>query len=188
MRKVNQDFFEEYKRLDKLCGEIYYVSCGITSYIDNMKNEAWYGNQYILNWEKDLKNLIRLRHTRNYLAHTEGAFDEKVCTQEDIEWLQNFYKRILSQSDPISLQYQRVQKEKQVSERSRVDGEQNEKASESVMIKKDNPVNKERVPQKGKQDNKENQGETALFFVTSLLLILLSLAIICTAAFLYFFR
>lgn len=40
------------------------------------------------------------------MAHAEGAFSEEVCAQEDIDWIKNFYERILDRSDPIAIIYQ----------------------------------------------------------------------------------
>ena len=103
MNRLNYTFFEEFKRLDKLCGQLYGAQNGVTHYIDNMKTVPVNNYRYISGWNSDLKELIRLRHIRNYLAHTEGAFEEENCTQKDIDWVRGFYNRILHQSDPIAL-------------------------------------------------------------------------------------
>lgn len=118
MDNFNYDFFEEYKVLDKLCRELYGGQNGITQYIDDMKNVSRNNYQHIPKWKEDLDQLIRVRHIRNYLAHTEGAFKEEICTQRDIEWVQDFYRRILNQSDPLARlhQYSKV-KQKAVKSR-----------------------------------------------------------------------
>lgn len=103
MNRLNYIFFEEFKRLDKLCGQLYGAQNGVTHYIDNMKTVPVNNYRYISGWNSDLKELIRLRHIRNYLAHTEGAFEEENCTQKDIDWVRGFHNRILHQSDPIAL-------------------------------------------------------------------------------------
>lgn len=103
MNRLNYTFFEEFKRLDKLCGQLYGAQNGVTHYIDNMKTVPVNNYRYISGWNSDLKELIRLRHIRNYLAHTEGAFEEENCTQKDIDWIRGFHNRILHQSDPIAL-------------------------------------------------------------------------------------
>lgn len=100
MRSLNYVFFEEFKRLDKLCGEIYHSQHGVTSYIEDMKTVS---QPCILNWKSDLDKLIHLRHLRNHLAHTSGAFQEDICTQKDIDSVIEFYNRILSQEDPMAL-------------------------------------------------------------------------------------
>jgi hypothetical protein len=103
MNNLNLIFLEEYKQLDKLCSELYDDQPGVTSYINEMKNVNWNDAREISNWKSDLSDLIRLRHIRNHLAHTEGAFDEKLCTSEDVNWVKAFRDRILKQTDPLAL-------------------------------------------------------------------------------------
>lgn len=116
MNDLNYIFFEEFKKLDKLCGELYESPYGVTHYIDDMKAASWDDCRHIPNWKTDLKELIRLRHIRNHLAHTEGAFHEDICTQNDIDWIKNFHKRIMNQSDPLAMLYQTLQIKKQTPE------------------------------------------------------------------------
>ena len=103
MSNLNFIFLEEYKHLDKLCSELYDGQPGVTSYINDMKNMDWNDAREISNWKSDLSNLIRLRHIRNHLAHTEGAFDEKLCTSDDVNWMKDFRNRILKQTDPLAM-------------------------------------------------------------------------------------
>lgn len=106
MERLNYTFFEEYKRLDKLCGDLYGEQYGVSCYIEDMKTKMS-KNDYrnISNWTGDLQQLIRLRHIRNHLAHTEGAFGEKNGTQEDIAWISGFYERILNRTDSLAMLY-----------------------------------------------------------------------------------
>ena len=90
MDNLNHVLFEEFKHLDKLCGELYGDQRGVSHYIDDMKVVSGSVYQYIPNWKEDLDRLIRIRHIRNYLAHTEGAFNEDMCTPKDIEWSREF--------------------------------------------------------------------------------------------------
>ena len=105
MRNSNYTFFEEFKRLDKLCGDLYGENHGVTLYIDEMQKNYARECQGIPNWYSDLKQLKHLRHIRNYLAHEEDAFSEDLCDQEDIDWVRSFYLRILNQTDPLALLY-----------------------------------------------------------------------------------
>lgn len=41
MNDLNYVFFEEFKRLDKLCGELYNAPHAVTHYIDDMKSTSW---------------------------------------------------------------------------------------------------------------------------------------------------
>lgn len=106
MDNLNYVFFEEFKHLDKLCGELYGDPHGVSKYINDMKNMPQNDCWNIPNWKTDLELLIRLRHIRNNLAHTEGAFHEEMCTQKDIDWVRDFHRRILNQSDPLAMLYQ----------------------------------------------------------------------------------
>lgn len=68
---------------------------------------------YIPNWKNDMQQLIRLRHIRNDLAHRENAFQDQICTQEDINWIRNFYERILNRSDPIAMLHRKAKADSQ---------------------------------------------------------------------------
>lgn len=102
MNNLNFIFLEEYKQLDKLCSELFDGQPGVTSYINEMKGTDWSNAREVLNWKTDLNNLIRLRHIRNHLAHTEGAFEENLCTGEDVKWVKDFRNRIFKQIDPLA--------------------------------------------------------------------------------------
>lgn len=106
MNNINYSFFEEFKRLDKLCGELYGSQHGVSHYIDDMKCASANACFCIPGWNTDLKQLIQVRHLRNRLAHAENAFDTEICSSKDVEWIQNFHKRILTQSDPLALLHQ----------------------------------------------------------------------------------
>lgn len=113
MSGFNYIFFEEYKSLDRLCGQLYDMQYGITTYIENMKKIPQNCYQNVPNWNNSLRELIRIRHIRNHLAHEEGAFEKENCTQRDIEWIQNFHNRILNQSDPLAVLRQVMRTENQ---------------------------------------------------------------------------
>lgn len=113
MSDLNHALFEEYKRLDKLCGDLYGDQHGVSRYIDDMKDVSGSDYLYVPNWKGDLEQLIRLRHIRNHLAHTEGAFDEEICTPKDIDWSREFYSRILKQADPLALLNQYIKSKQQ---------------------------------------------------------------------------
>lgn len=103
MTNINNHFLEEFKRLDKLCRDIYQDTIGVTHYINDMQNTAPSKSRYIADWDIDLKTLKRLRHIRNQLSHEIGTFNIAMCTLNDIRWLQNFHMRIMNCTDPISL-------------------------------------------------------------------------------------
>lgn len=103
MSNLNYVFFEEYKSLDKLCKEIYGDDIGVTNYINDMKTASYIEYVGINNWKNDLDQLIRMRHIRNNLAHTEGTLGEQICTQMDIDWIKDFHRRIMKQTDPLAV-------------------------------------------------------------------------------------
>lgn len=112
MNNLNYIFFEEFKKLEKLCGEMYGSHNGVTNYIDDMKDVPYSNYRDIPNWEDDLSQLKKMRHIRNNLAHEEGAFAKKVCTKNDIRWIQTFIKRIMNQSDPLAIQHRNQENKK----------------------------------------------------------------------------
>lgn len=103
MNNTNFIFFENYKKLEKICNEIYSANNGVTQYINEMENISYSKYRNIPNWISDLSTLKSLRHIRNQIAHNEGSFSENWCTLKDIEWLNAFYMRILKQTDPLAL-------------------------------------------------------------------------------------
>ncbi len=96
MKKINSDFFEEFKSLEKLLNDMYGDIHGVKLYIEDMKEND--GKK----WSPELKELIRLNRLRNHLAHDEGAFNEDCVTKNDILWLKNFHNNILKGADPLS--------------------------------------------------------------------------------------
>mgnify|MGYP005780509263 CR=1 FL=1 len=121
MSNLNYVFFDEYARLDKLCSELVGGSSagktGVTSYIDDMERIFTRGTQSIPRWTDDYRQLKHVRYIRNRLAHEAGAFEEKLCTQDDISFVKAFHERILNQTDPLAMLYKlsksRVRPQKQ---------------------------------------------------------------------------
>lgn len=101
MKELNTDFYDEYKRLDKFCRDMFSGQDGVTEYIKQMENAALY-RYYVPTWDEDLKQLKRMRHLRNKLAH-EVEFDADLCTESDILFVKTFYTRLFNCSDPLSI-------------------------------------------------------------------------------------
>ena len=74
------DFMTSYKQLEKLCGEIFEDDRKISAYIDEMVNTPR-GSFYVSGWNDDLN----------------------MCEPQDALWLDNFYARIMNQTDPLAL-------------------------------------------------------------------------------------
>ena len=100
MTSADNEFFEKYKNLDKLCSEIYSCSGGISQYIADMQDQSLLGQAYIESWSSDLKNLKRIRRIRNQLAHSSS--DSQISKPEDIKYVIEFRDRILSGADPLA--------------------------------------------------------------------------------------
>lgn len=101
------EFLEIYKNLDELCRQILSSDRGVSEYIDEMDFDNQRG-RLVAGWERDYKQLKRMRWIRNRLVHEVDAFDENLVNVDDIEWLHIFYNRIMECSDPFSLLHQSV--------------------------------------------------------------------------------
>lgn len=123
MSKLNQVFFNEYSKLDKLCRELYHKLPddeikGVTNYINDMKNTPSHISRTVTDWDECLHALIHIRHIRNQLAHEPGAFEEIDCTQNDIDWVHYFHRSIMEHTDPISQAHRNSQKSKTTTKKS----------------------------------------------------------------------
>lgn len=96
------DFIESYKHLEKLCGELLNDERRISAYIDEMVNTSR-GSYYVRGWDDDLKQLKHYRWVRNKIAHEPDCTEENMCEPGDAVWLDNFYSRIMNQTDPLAL-------------------------------------------------------------------------------------
>ncbi len=109
-------FIDSYKRLEKLCSEIYNDNHGITSYIDEMIRNP-IGSRYVHGWDEDLKQLKHYRWVRNQIVHEPSCTEENMCEYRDAPWVENFRSRIMSGTDPLA-QY-RKSKNSQPTQRPR---------------------------------------------------------------------
>ena len=101
MLLFDNEFFEEYKRLAKLCSEMYSCQNGVSEYISQMEIESYRGQYSISSWDSDYKMLKHVRWIRNQIAHDAGAY--QISEPNDLIFVKNFYKRILSGNDPLTL-------------------------------------------------------------------------------------
>lgn len=95
-------FIDSYKHLEKLCGEILNDERRISAYIDEMISTPR-GSYLVRGWDDDLKQLKHYRWVRNQISHEPGCSEENMCEPSDAEWLDNFYSRIMNQTDPLTL-------------------------------------------------------------------------------------
>ncbi len=106
-------FMDSYKRLDKLCSEVMGNTKGVSSYIEEMQNTN-YGTYYVNGWNEDLKKLKHYRWIRNNIVHEPGCTEQDMCEPSDTLWINNFYSRIMNQTDPIALYYKAAKKQNNV--------------------------------------------------------------------------
>lgn len=105
MNNIILEFLENYKSLDELCKQILSSDRGISEYIYEMSNEKQ-GHMKVACWEKDYKQLKKMRWIRNQLVHETNSFQDNLVNTEDIEWLKTFRSRIMESTDPFSLLHQ----------------------------------------------------------------------------------
>ena len=102
---LNQIFFQEYKKVDKLLAEMYQEDKGVSNYIDELERTFYQRHP-------TAQTLKKLRHIRNQLAH-DPYIDAAICTEAQIEWLKDFYQKLQNQQDPLSIYYKSMQKHKE---------------------------------------------------------------------------
>lgn len=95
-------FLDSYKRLEKLCNEIYGSNYGISAYIDDME-KLTFAQRYVVDWNKDLEQLKHYRWVRNQIAHDPNCTKENMCKQGDTQWIDIFHNRIMTQTDPLAM-------------------------------------------------------------------------------------
>lgn len=91
-----------YKHLEKLCGDLLNDERRISAYIDEMAKISD-GSSKVYNWDNDLKKLKHCRWIRNQIVHEPDCQEENMCHPDDVAWLNNFYSRIMNQTDPLAL-------------------------------------------------------------------------------------
>ena len=99
MNQRDNNFFEAYKRLDRLCGDILNCKNGINEYIQQMEesNQLRYK---VSEWTEDYKMLKHIRWVRNQIAH--DISNSPVSTEADLKFTNSFYNRIINQNDPFA--------------------------------------------------------------------------------------
>lgn len=95
-------FLDSYKRLEKLCSEMYGELHGLSAYIDEMISKP-NGAYYVPGWNEDLKLLKHYRWVRNKITHDPGCSEENMCEPDDAHRLDDFYYRIMNRTDPLAL-------------------------------------------------------------------------------------
>ncbi len=100
MRDLNIDFMDLYKRVDRFIKDAYCSSDGVSEYLRLMESKNYKGSRYVAGWNSDYDSLKHSRWIRNQLAH-EVDYDSDICSNEEYEWLEEFYTRLFSSDDPL---------------------------------------------------------------------------------------
>lgn len=101
MTQLDNEFFEEYKHLERLCSDMYSCRDGVRQYLEDMECQFSEGEKAIPHWAQDYRKLRGLRRTRNTLAHNVSEY--QVCTEQDVENVIDFADRIMRQQDPLAM-------------------------------------------------------------------------------------
>lgn len=100
MQALDNEFFEAYKRLDRLCSDLYGCRNGISQYIEDMDRAPYRERLAVPSWERVYKTLKHLRWVRNQIAHDSGQI--QFCDESDIQYTNAFYDDIVSGHDPLT--------------------------------------------------------------------------------------
>lgn len=100
MLETEEMLFDEYKRVDNICRDMFLSQGGISQYITEMEQKSFYGCSIVPSWDGDYRKLKRVRWLRNQIAHESSTTD---CNGEDVAWLEEFHDRLLERRDPLAL-------------------------------------------------------------------------------------
>ena len=98
-KRLNHNFLEVYKELDRDCCEKFGVtSGGVTEYINRLNNARFAPER-----DDVLPRLVRYRNIRNKFAHDVGSIRKSdEISKADIKWVRGFNKDLIKKLDPIS--------------------------------------------------------------------------------------
>ena len=108
-------FLDSYKRLERLCGDVMGDDRRVSAYIDEMIRLSD-GSRRVSGWDRDLRQLKHYRWVRNQIVHDPDCSEETMCSAEDAQWLEDFYARIMTQTDPLTLYRRATQRQEGVRE------------------------------------------------------------------------
>ena len=129
----------------------------MSAYIDEMLNTP-HGSYYVENWNEDLKKLKHYRWVRNQIAHEPGCTERNMCDHEDELWIDNFYSRIMNQTDPLSLYHKATRKQTTKKSTSKTD--------------QDTPVASRSFEYRTSKDHNTNNGSLTLLMIVLMIIIM----------------
>lgn len=101
VQKLDNDFFEAYKRLDRLCSDIYGCRNGVSRYIDDLEHVSCRDRLAVPMVDASYKSLKHLRGVRNQIAHDPGQL--QICEESDIRQIDEFYNCLMTGNDPLTV-------------------------------------------------------------------------------------
>lgn len=104
MIEENVKFIEKYKQIDKICKDMFNSREGVSEYLAKMEETPYSKKQKCYYFDDFYKQLKHFRWIRNQLAH-EQSIDSDFCSEDDINWLEDFYDDLLSCNDPLAAVY-----------------------------------------------------------------------------------
>lgn len=114
------NFIDSFKRLEKLCNEIYGDIHGVKKYIEEMSSIPM-GARYVQGWDEYLKKLKHYNWVRNQISHEPGCSEANMCKPGDAEWICAFYSLIMEGEDPLTL-YRKASSPKRKETQKQVSG------------------------------------------------------------------
>jgi len=99
MQRLDRELFDEFKRVDGICRDMFSSQRGVSEYIEQMERDFAYGQRRVPSWERDYRSLKRVRWLRNQIAHETTVTD---CSADDVAYLQDFHDRLLLQQDTLA--------------------------------------------------------------------------------------
>lgn len=171
MTKTDGEFFEEFKRLEKFCEDIYGCNHAVGSYIGDMRANEREGRAAVSGWAEDLRSLVRCRRLRNVLAHES---EEGVCTDGDVGWVRSFRGRLLRREDPLALLAAKKRSEEEAKRKNSaaLSSDRFDKVSEAQTQRQ--PVPSRRDGKKGEDPRKAERKKLVVVAVCVGALVLLS--------------
>lgn len=102
MDHFNYEFFEEFTKLNKTCVSVYQAEEGTLGYLEQMRSVSTVGADLVPHWIENLEQLHRYRTVYQALCQSPDAFEECLCTREDVDWIVEFRNKIMDRKDPMA--------------------------------------------------------------------------------------
>lgn len=171
-------FIDSYKQLEKLCRDLMSDERNVTAYIEEMTGISD-GILYVYGWKDDLNMLKRCRYIRNKIVHEPGCTEENMCTESDTQWIDNFYSRIMNQTDPLAM-YRKAKLPKPAPQ-NRQRNSENTRAPAPVSSRHSYDYSDRRYENQNRRQSRQNDSPDGNTIFTALLVIAILIIAIAAA-------